>query len=116
MCSSRARSTSKAVNPMTEREIREALHTVVDPELGVNIVDLGLVYEIAIRDGSVSVTMAMTSPMCPLGDYLTELAESAIWTRVPNVKHVQITIVQDPPWDPALMSEEARRQLGGGTA
>lgn len=101
---------------MTERDIREALRTVVDPELGINIVDLGLVYEISSADRSVDVTMTMTSPMCPLGDYLRELAESAIRTRLPDAKHVRVTIVQDPPWDPALMSEDARKQLGGGTA
>lgn len=99
---------------MTESEIREALSTVVDPELGVNIVDLGLVYDISIRDGSVHVAMTMTSPMCPLGDYLKDAAESAIRTRVPDVQLVTIAIVQDPPWDPSLMSDDARRQLAGG--
>lgn len=99
---------------MTESDIREALSTVIDPELGVNIVDLGLVYEVLVLDRSVRVVMTMTSPMCPLGDYLKDAAEAAITARVHDVQHIEMTIVDDPPWDPSLMSDDARRQLGGG--
>lgn len=97
---------------MTEADIRAALSTVIDPELGVNIVDLGLVYDISIDDSRVSVVMTMTSPMCPLVDYLKDAAEWAIKTRIPSAAPIEITVVQDPPWDPALMSPAARRQLG----
>jgi len=97
---------------MTDQDIREALSAVIDPELGVNIVDLGLVYEISLRDRSVQIVMTMTSPMCPLGEYLKDAAEAAIRVRVPELDRVDITFVHDPPWDPSLMSEDARRQLG----
>ena len=97
---------------MTEQDIREALSDVIDPELGVNIVDLGLVYEISLRDRSVQIVMTMTSPMCPLAEYLKDAAEAAIRDRLPDLDRVDIAVVQDPPWDPSLMSEDARRQLG----
>jgi metal-sulfur cluster biosynthetic enzyme len=99
---------------MTERDIREALSAVIDPELGVDIVALGLVYEILLHDGSVRVVMTMTSPMCPLADFLKDAAEAAIREAVPEVHDVEITLVDDPPWDPSLMSEAARKQLDGG--
>jgi metal-sulfur cluster biosynthetic enzyme len=99
---------------MTESEIRDALRTVIDPEIGVNIVDLGLVYGIEIADGEVRVIMTMTTPACPLGDYLADLVESGIRQRFPRVKHVTVDLVWNPPWDPAMMSDAARRQLGGG--
>jgi metal-sulfur cluster biosynthetic enzyme len=97
----------------TDSEIREALRTVIDPELGVNIVDLGLVYRIDIDNESrAHITMTMTTPACPLGDYLKDLAASAIRERVSSVDHVDITFEWDPPWSPDMMSAEARRQLG----
>ena len=96
-----------------ETDIREALRSVIDPELGVNIVDLGLVYRIEIEAGRARIAMTMTSPACPLVDYLKELIESAITQRVPDVTDVDIVIEWEPPWDPDMMSDEARRQLDG---
>ena len=98
----------------TDTDIREALRYVVDPELGVNIVDLGLVYRIEVEGAYVRVAMTMTSPACPMGDYLKELIDSAITQRVPDVAHVDIATEWEPPWDPDMMSDEARRQLDGG--
>jgi metal-sulfur cluster biosynthetic enzyme len=96
---------------MTESEVREALREVVDPELGVNIVDLGLVYGVDVGDGAAHVTMTMTSPACPLRDYLIDLVESAVRDRVPGIRSVTVDIVDEPPWSEALMSDAARRQL-----
>jgi len=98
----------------TEHDIREALRQVLDPEIGVNIVDLGLVYRIEVDGARVRVAMTMTSPACPLADYLKELVTSAIVDRVPDVADVDIVVEWDPPWDPDMMSDEARRQLGEG--
>ena len=98
----------------TDTDIREALRYVVDPELGVNIVDLGLVSRIEVAGARVRVAMTMTSPACPMVDYLKELIDSAITQRVPDVAHVDIAIEWEPPWDPDMMSDEARRQLDGG--
>jgi metal-sulfur cluster biosynthetic enzyme len=96
---------------MTETDVRDALHDVIDPELGVNIVDLGLIYGIEVDDASVRITMTMTSPACPLRDYLQDLVESAVTSRIPDARHVSVEIVTEPPWSEDLMSEAARRQL-----
>jgi metal-sulfur cluster biosynthetic enzyme len=98
----------------TEPDIREALRQVLDPEIGVNIVDLGLVYRIEVDGARVRIAMTMTSPACPLADYLKDLVTSAIRHRVPGVADVDIVVEWEPPWDPDMMSDEARRQLGGG--
>jgi metal-sulfur cluster biosynthetic enzyme len=98
----------------TEHDIREALRQVLDPEIGVNIVDLGLVYRIEVDGGRVRIAMTMTSPACPLADYLKDLVTSAIHDRVPDVADVDIVVEWEPPWDPDMMSDEARRQLGEG--
>ncbi len=96
---------------MTEADVREALGDVIDPELGVNIVDLGLIYGVEVDGGSVRITMTMTSPACPLRDYLRDLIESAVTARVPDAERVIVDIVTEPPWTEDLMSEAARRQL-----
>jgi metal-sulfur cluster biosynthetic enzyme len=96
---------------MTEHDVRDALREVIDPEIGVNIVDLGLVYRIAIDNGDVFVTMTMTSPACPLRDYLQDLVESTVTSRLPSTRRVVVAIVSDPPWTEAMMSDAARRQL-----
>ena len=98
----------------TDTDIREALRSVVDPELGVNIVDLGLVYRIEIEGARVRIALTMTSPACPLVDFLKELVDSAIRQRVPEMADVDIVVKWEPPWDPGMMSDEARRQLDGG--
>ena len=98
----------------TDTDIREALRHVVDPEIGVNIVDLGLVYRIEVEGARARIAMTMTSPACPLVDYLQDLVTSAIRQHVPDVVEVDITVEWEPPWDPDMMSDEARRQLGEG--
>ncbi|MGD8999781.1 MAG: iron-sulfur cluster assembly protein [Granulosicoccaceae bacterium] len=97
---------------ITQNQIMEALSQVVDPELGVNIVDLGLVYGVEVQDGEVRVAMTLTTPGCPLMGPLLNMAEAAIRQAVPAVTSVKIEVVWDPPWDPSRMSEAAKRQLG----
>lgn len=97
----------------TESDVREALRQVLDPEVGINIVDLGLIYRIKVEETHTRIVMTMTSPACPLVDYLKELVTSAISEHVPDVTDVQIVIEWEPPWDPEMMSDEARRQLDG---
>jgi metal-sulfur cluster biosynthetic enzyme len=98
----------------TDTDIREALRHVMDPEIGVNIVDLGLVYRIDLAGSQARVEMTMTSPACPLADYMKALVVSAIQERVPGITDVDVAIGWDPPWDPDMMSEDAKRQLGAG--
>lgn len=99
---------------MNDTDIREALRQVIDPELGVNIVDLGLVYGVEIDGARVRIVMTMTSPACPLGDYLKDLVRSAVSARVPDAQDVEIDMVWEPPWDPDMMSNDARKQMDGG--
>ena len=96
---------------MTEIDVRDALREVVDPELGINVVDLGLVYGIDVNGENVLITMTMTSPACPLRDYIQDLVGSTITARLPDAR-VHVDIVADPPWTEAMMSDAARRQLG----
>jgi metal-sulfur cluster biosynthetic enzyme len=98
--------------PIAIEKIVSALRNVLDPEVGVNVIDLGLVYGIDIAEGRVRLSMAMTSPACPLSDYLKESAETAIRARVPEVMAFEFVLVWQPPWEPAMMSPEARRQMG----
>ena len=89
----------------------DALRAVMDPELGVNIVDLGLVYECDVNDGLATVVMTTTTPACPIGSYLEGQVQWAL-LRVPGVEEIDIVLTHEPRWTPALMSSEARATLG----
>ena len=91
---------------------RAALNNLEDPEAGMNIVDLGLVYGIAVTPGSVRVDMTMTSPACPMGAYLVDEAEAALRAAAPPGTAVRVELVWEPAWSPERMSPEARRQFG----
>ena len=93
-------------------QVEQALRSVVDPELGVNVVDLGLVYGIEAEGNRVRVRMGLTSPTCPMGGHLREQAEKRIREQVPGIAAVDVDLVREPPWDPSRMSEAARRLLG----
>jgi len=96
----------------SEEAVREALRQVIDPEVGVNIVDLGLIYEISTGAGRIHVRMTMTTPACPLGPYLTDSVTDALHQCAPNAEDINVELVWDPPWEPAMMSEDAKKQLG----
>ena len=93
-------------------EILAALKTVIDPELGINIVDLGLVYHAERVASVVNIELTMTTPACPLGEMMSEEIKLVLRDRFPDAADVNVAIVWDPPWSPELMSEESRRQLG----
>ncbi|MFI5274319.1 MAG: metal-sulfur cluster assembly factor [Ktedonobacterales bacterium] len=93
-------------------QIYDALHNVFDPELGINIVDLGLVYDIAIRDdGFVTLTMTLTTPGCPMHESIGEGVGAALGT-VPGLTGGAIQIVWEPRWEPSMMTEAGRAALG----
>jgi metal-sulfur cluster biosynthetic enzyme len=96
---------------LTTERVLDALKNVYDPELGINIVDLGLVYDVAIADGSVHVEYALTTMGCPIGP-LIEQQMQAILEQVPGVRAVDAEMVLRPPWSPEMMSEEAKAALG----
>ena len=98
---------------VTDGDILDALRTVIDPELGVSIVDLGLVYRVEIDGARVRVEMTTTSPACPLRDYIKDLVVTAIAERAAELEDIEIVIVTEPPWTSEMMSDAARRQLGG---
>lgn len=99
-----------------EELVREELKKVIDPELFVNIVDLGLIYNVDIVDGeegkkNIKIDMTMTSPMCPAGPQLIANSKQVL-SQLPEVGNVEVKIVLDPPWTPDKMTEAARDQLG----
>ena len=109
---------SLASLPLSEDVVREMLKEVKDPELFVNVVDLGLIYGVTLADAAdaagkkhVSIDMTMTSPACPAGPQLIGDAKRVVGTR-PDVSAVEVRIVMDPPWTPDRMTEAARDQLG----
>ncbi len=93
-------------------EILRALRVVIDPELGLDIVSLGLVYAATRDGGTAHVTMTMTSPACPLSEQLVEDARTAVESMVAGVEEAQVELVFEPRWTPERMSPEAREQLG----
>jgi metal-sulfur cluster biosynthetic enzyme len=104
---------------LSEEALLDALRTVDDPEAGMNIVELGLVYGVeAAPDASAParwrahVRMTMTSPACPLGDYLSDSVKSALGARFPELKDIEVEFVWEPPWTPEKMSEGARNFFG----
>lgn len=96
----------------TGEQLREALKQVIDPEIGINIVDLGLVYEVTPgEEGQVEVVMTLTSPGCPLGPVIHAQVNNALGD-VDGVTGVKVNIVWSPPWRPEMMSEDAKLELG----
>lgn len=95
-----------------KEQIQSVLRGVIDPELGVNVIDLGLVYELKIQDNHITVVMTMTSPACPLSAYLSESIRKTLVHSVPGINSAEVEFVWDPPWSPEKMTAEARRLLG----
>lgn len=97
---------------VNEELVREALQEVIDPELRISIMELGLVYEVGIEDGTINVTYTLTSPGCPLGPVIDGQITDVL-LDLPGVKEVYPKLTFDPPWDPRTMaSEDVKMQLG----
>ncbi len=95
-----------------EAAVWEALRTVCDPEVGENVVDLGLVYRVACAPGRVEVDMTMTSPSCPMADSIMEEAEHAVRKACPDAGVVKVELVFEPPWTPERMDAAVRERFG----
>lgn len=95
--------------------IWQLLGTIPDPEFGMNIVDLGLIYDVACVDGEVIVVMTLTTPACPAGSWIHEGVKKML-AELPGVKTSRVDLVFEPPWSPQMLSEAARRQLGWSEA
>lgn len=105
---------STSAMPDIER-VRDALRTVVDPEAGINVVELGLIYDIRLDATAVTIDMTMTSPACPMGEMIMDDARAAISPLLPDAVSLDIRLVWEPPWSPARMSEKARAHFGWDT-
>ena len=102
----------KMNNAALEDAIVDALKTVYDPEIPVDVYELGLIYEIIINDDkSVNIDMTLTSPNCPVAESMPKEVEDTV-AIVPGVKSAKVKVVFDPPWDQNMMSEEAKLELG----
>ena len=97
---------------LIEGQVTEALRTCYDPEIPVNIYELGLIYDVRVAlDGGVLITMTLTSPSCPAAQSLPREIESKA-RDIPGVTAVKVNVVWDPQWNPSMMSEAARLELG----
>lgn len=99
------------VMTITVDQVRTALTDVIDPELGINVVDLGLIYNIQINDKKILIDMTLTTPGCPLAGMLAGNVEQALREAFPNMD-VEVSLVWDPPWTPDMLSADAKAQLG----
>jgi len=102
-----------AETEVTESQVLEALREVMDPELGINIVDLGLVYDVAIAGADVRVKMTLTTPGCPMHDSLVKGAERALG-RIPGIASAAVELVWAPPWNPNMISPQGIAAMRGG--
>ena len=101
-----------ATRPLDPETVMEALKVVTDPEIGIDLVNLGLIYDVAVNDDNITVKMTLTGPGCPVGPMLQSQVYG-VAAGLPGARNVQVDIVWTPPWDPRTMaSEEAKDILG----
>jgi metal-sulfur cluster biosynthetic enzyme len=93
------------------RNVLESLHAVIDPELGIDIVSLGMVYEVSVFGGDINIEMTLTTPGCPLHASI-EADVKHVLGQVPGVDAINVELVWDPPWTPDAMNDYAKRSLG----
>lgn len=110
-CSQPAAADATPAAPPTEGDLLDALRKVIDPELMINVVDLGLVYAIVLEGSTAKVEMTLTSPACPAGPQIVQQSKQSI-ERLPGITAAEIKLVLSPPWTPDRMTDEARDQLG----
>jgi len=96
---------------VTEKDVRSALKTVKDPELNLDLVVLGLVYDIEVDEGDVHVVMSLTSPMCPVADQIVSDARDAV-SKIEGVESCEVDLTFDPPWTPDRIAPLIRSSLG----
>ncbi len=99
---------------ITADAIRTTLRQVIDPEVGIDIVELGLIYEVLMSEDEceLQVRMTMTSPACPMGSHIADEVRDALHRRWPGLRQVDVQLVWDPPWSNERLSDKAKQQLG----
>jgi metal-sulfur cluster biosynthetic enzyme len=100
-----------ATKEVTMDDIKEALREVYDPEIPVNVYDLGLIYDVQLNEGQVYVQMTLTAPGCGMGPYIAQNAEWRI-AEIEGVEDVEVEMVFDPPWNPEMITEDGKKLLG----
>ncbi|GIK78805.1 MAG: metal-sulfur cluster assembly factor [Acidobacteria bacterium] len=91
--------------------IRELLHAVIDPEIGIDIVELGLLREVEVDGAAARVLFTVTTPACPLSSYIEDEIRACLW-GLPGLTEINVELTHDPPWHPEQMSDLAREELG----
>ena len=108
----RLRYWGKGENHMvTEQQVYEALQECYDPEIPINLVDLGLIYNVQVVDDNVNVVMTLTAPGCPAHSFISAEVRHRL-SQIPGVKSANVQVVWEPPWDPSRLSEAAKKRLG----
>ncbi len=97
--------------PVTREQVFDALKECYDPEIPVNIVDLGLVYDVAVDQNKVSIKMTLTTPGCGMGQYIAGQAQSKVM-ELDGVEEANVELVWDPPWDPSRITAEGKKMIG----
>ncbi|MCZ6534681.1 MAG: metal-sulfur cluster assembly factor [Dehalococcoidia bacterium] len=100
-----------ATEPITKDSVIEIMKQVYDPEIPVNVVDLGLVYDIQVHEGDVHILMTLTAPGCGMGPMIAQQAEWAV-SELEGVEDVEVEMTFDPPWTPELITEDGKKLLG----
>lgn len=95
----------------TEEEVREELRELMDPELDVNVVDLGLIYDIEVKGDRIEILMTLTTPACPMAGVFDEMVRQEV-AHLEGINEVEVEITFDPKWTPEKMSDEAKDELG----
>jgi metal-sulfur cluster biosynthetic enzyme len=98
-------------NPINDAEVLATLRQVIDPELGCNVVDLGLIYNVAVAGPKVTVVMTLTTPGCPMSESMARGAQNAL-LGLEGVEEVEVELTWDPPWHPSMMTEAGRATTG----
>ena len=96
---------------VTEEEVMKALEECLDPELGISVVDMGLIYDVEVEEGNVHVKMTLTNPGCPMASMISHDVEETV-KKLDGVKSTEVELVWDPPWTPERLSPKAKKMLG----
>ena len=97
---------------INKKNIIEILQKCYDPEIPIDLWNLGLIYNISIEDNDIDITMSLTTPGCTMGQYMADDIKSKLIEKLKNVRNVNVEVVFDPPWQPEMMTDEGRKKLG----
>ena len=97
---------------INKENIIEILQECYDPEIPIDLWNLGLIYNISIKDNDIDITMSLTTPGCTMGQYMADDIKSKLIEQLKNVRNINVEVIFDPPWQPEMMTDEGRKKLG----